>query len=110
MSFEKFRLHGKTALITGAAGLLGEEHAYALLESGSNIVITDINEEKLSLLNLKLANEFGENNIQAQVMNVSSDEDVARTAEKLKLKNIRIDILINNAAIDPKVKNENRSK
>ena len=106
MSFEKFRLHGKTALITGAAGLLGEEHAYALLESGSNIVITDINEEKLSLLNLKLANEFGENNIQAQVMNVSSDEDVARTAEKLKLKNIRIDILINNAAIDPKVKKD----
>jgi NAD(P)-dependent dehydrogenase (short-subunit alcohol dehydrogenase family) len=106
MSLEKFRLHGKTALITGAAGLLGEEHAYALLESGSNIVITDIDEEKLSLLNLKLAKEFDENNIQSQVLNVSSHEDVTRISEKLKLKNIRVDILINNAAIDPKVKKD----
>jgi len=106
MSLEKFYLHGKTALITGAAGLLGEEHAYALLESGSNIIITDIDENKLSLLNLKLTKEFGENNIQSQVMNVSSYEDVSQVSEKLKLNNMRVDILINNAAIDPKVKQD----
>lgn len=106
MSLEKFHLHGKTALITGAAGLLGEEHAYALLESGSNIIITDIDENKLSLLNLKLTKEFGENNIQSQVMNVSSYEDVSQVSEKLKLNNMRVDILINNAAIDPKVKQD----
>jgi NAD(P)-dependent dehydrogenase (short-subunit alcohol dehydrogenase family) len=106
MTLKKFQLEGKTALITGAAGLLGEEHAYSLLESGSNIVITDIDENKLFLLNSKLVREFDSNKIHSQVMNVSSHTDVSKAAEKLKLKNIRIDILINNAAIDPKVKED----
>ena len=42
MAFEKFDLTGKTALITGAAGLLGMEHAAALLESGATAVLTDM--------------------------------------------------------------------
>ena len=43
-----------TYLITGAAGLLGYEHAMALLASKSSIVITDVNKKKLDELNLKL--------------------------------------------------------
>ena len=42
-----FDLRGKVALITGAAGLLGYEHSMALLESGSSIIITDVNKKKL---------------------------------------------------------------
>ena len=37
--FGKFDLTGKTALITGGAGLLGVEHARALRESGAQVVI-----------------------------------------------------------------------
>ena len=36
-------LSNKTAIITGAAGLLGYEHAIALADAGYNIVILDIN-------------------------------------------------------------------
>ena len=43
-AYEKFDLTGRTALITGSAGLLGLEHASALLESGATVVLTDINE------------------------------------------------------------------
>ena len=50
MAFEKFNLSGKTALITGAAGLLGSEHATALLESGATVVITDISNDNLKNL------------------------------------------------------------
>ena len=42
-TFEKFRLEGITALIKVAAGFLVTEHAPALLESGSNIILTAIN-------------------------------------------------------------------
>ena len=46
--FDRFNLSGKTALITGAAGLLGVEHASALLESGAMVVLTDIREAGLA--------------------------------------------------------------
>ena len=42
-----FKLDNKTALITGAAGLLGIEHATALLECNCNLVLTDIDTKKL---------------------------------------------------------------
>ena len=35
--------NNKYAIITGAAGLLGQEHAKALLEAGFNLILTDIN-------------------------------------------------------------------
>ncbi|MDA8882539.1 SDR family oxidoreductase [Alphaproteobacteria bacterium] len=43
----KFNLSGRNALITGAAGLLGKQHAIALLEIGANVVLTDANVEGL---------------------------------------------------------------
>ena len=47
---KKYDLTGKTALITGASGLLGVEHSGALLESGASVVMTDINEKNLQIL------------------------------------------------------------
>ena len=43
----KFNLNGRNALITGAAGLLGKQHAMALLEMGACVVLTDANMEGL---------------------------------------------------------------
>jgi NAD(P)-dependent dehydrogenase (short-subunit alcohol dehydrogenase family) len=47
MALDKFLLNGKSALITGAAGMLGLEHAAALLECGATVILTDINESAL---------------------------------------------------------------
>jgi len=44
----------KFALITGAGGLLGEEHAISLLEINKNIILTDINLKKIQILKKKL--------------------------------------------------------
>ena len=41
-----FNLSGKTALITGAGGLLGPKHAEALIEYGAQVVITDHHEDR----------------------------------------------------------------
>ena len=43
MNLKKFNLNNKNALITGAGGLLGFEHACALLEIGSYVILTDQN-------------------------------------------------------------------
>ena len=44
-------------IVTGAAGLLGIEHASALLESNCNLVLTDIQFEKLLTLKKSLSSE-----------------------------------------------------
>ena len=106
MAFEKFDLTGKTALITGAAGLLGMEHAAALLESGATVVLTDIGEASLNAARSTLANNFDSAKILTYVMDVSQLEGIRTVAEQLWSANLRIDILVNNAAIDPKVKGD----
>ena len=105
-AFEKFNLTGKTALITGAAGLLGVEHAAALLESGATVVLTDIGEAGLAAARETLSQNAEASRIQTRIMNVSKPEAVRAVAESLVAAGVRIDILVNNAAIDPKVKGD----
>jgi NAD(P)-dependent dehydrogenase (short-subunit alcohol dehydrogenase family) len=104
--FERFNLTGKTALITGAAGLLGIEHAAALLESGASVVLTDIDAAGLSSAREKLLSSVESSRVVTQVMDVSQSSSIIRTAREIENKDLRIDILVNNAAIDPKVKED----
>ncbi len=106
MALEKFDLTGKTALVTGAAGLLGIEHAAALLESGAKAVLTDVNEAALQSAKTALAKDFDPRNIYCEVMDVSRLESIRPVAANLVSNGHRIDILVNNAAIDPKVKGD----
>ncbi len=99
-----FNLKGKTALITGGAGLLGMEHAAALLESGAQVVITDINAQALQTAHDKLAADWGDERVFVEEMDVTSPESIKNTMTKLEGSLGGIHILINNAAIDPKVK------
>jgi NAD(P)-dependent dehydrogenase (short-subunit alcohol dehydrogenase family) len=103
-AFKKFDLTGKTALITGAAGLLGREHAAALLESGATVVLTDISEAALDAAKTTLLREFPSGQLKTAVLDVSSPEAVSSLSAQLADMGVRIDILVNNAAIDPKVK------
>ena len=103
---EKFDLTGKAALITGGAGLLGFEHAAALLESGASVVLADIDEESLSTAAEKLLSSAESTRITTHVMDVSQPSSIKEIASKLEAKKLRIDILVNNAAIDPKMKGD----
>ncbi len=105
-AFEKFDLTGKTALITGAAGLLGVEHAAALLESGATVVLTDIGETGLASARELLLQNAEPARILTRVMDVSRPDVIKAVAEDLAASGLRVDILVNNAAIDPKVKGD----
>lgn len=98
----RFDLSSKFALITGSCGLLGQKHALALLEIGASVVLTDIDESLLikSKKSLESKNYPGE--IRYYLMDVSSEDSILNVFKNLKKNNIRIDILINNAAINPK--------
>jgi len=103
MALEKFELNGKTALITGSAGLLGVEHAAALLECGANIILTDINSSALEETKIKLSTDYDPNHIDLKLMDVTNPNSIRTVCETYTTRGVSIDILINNAAIDPKV-------
>ena len=102
----KFDLSGKAALITGAAGLLGIEHAAALIESGAKVILTDVKNEALFDAKNQLTKITQSDNIYTFVMDVSKPEEVDKVASDIRSAGMRVDILINNAAIDPKVKGD----
>jgi len=106
MAFERFNLEAKTALITGGSGLLGQEHAAALLAAGACVVLTDISIDGLDRAKEKLAKSYQPDLIITKVMDVTSSDNVCRLSEYLIDQGIRVDILVNNAAIDPKVDGE----
>jgi NAD(P)-dependent dehydrogenase (short-subunit alcohol dehydrogenase family) len=99
----KFNLEGETALITGASGLLGVEHAKALLETGATVVLTDIDKINLSKVCSDLIRTFGESSVVCKNMDVTNEKSIKTVASELAAENLSIGILINNAAIDPKV-------
>ena len=99
----RFSLADKTALITGAAGLMGFEHSAAILEAGGNVVMTDVSEVALNRVRDSLVSHFDSEKIITATMDVTNLSDIRVVEAQVKSKRLRVDILINNAAIDPKV-------
>jgi len=93
-------------VITGGAGLLGAEHAAALAEVGARVVVTDVADQALADVAARLSAEYGSDRIFARRMDVTDLTAVAAVAQELEQQG-GVDILINNAAIDPKVKSDN---
>ena len=102
-----FDLTGRVALVTGAAGLLGREHASALLDAGAVVFLADIREAEVrSAVAWLCAN--GRPRARALTMDVTNRESIARSLQDILRAEGRLDILVNNAAVDPKV-DRNRS-
>ena len=100
-----FSLESKTALVTGGAGLLGVEHSSALLESGATLVLTDVSSASLRSARDHLAQEFGnlENRLIPLELDVTEEESIREVEARLQQFGLSVDILINNAALNPKV-------
>jgi NAD(P)-dependent dehydrogenase (short-subunit alcohol dehydrogenase family) len=102
MSNDLFSLIGKTAAITGGGGLLGYQHAAAIASKGGISVLLDIQDERLQANRRLLEQEYG-SLFYAYKMDVTDTECVRTVSERIKSDVGRIDILINNAARNPKV-------
>jgi NAD(P)-dependent dehydrogenase (short-subunit alcohol dehydrogenase family) len=102
-TIKSFDITGRVAVITGGAGLLGTKHAEAIIESGGVPVLVDINgklaEEKAKEISEKYNKEaFG------CLTDITDKRSLETLKDKINRKYGRVDILINNAANDPKVK------
>ena len=97
-----FDLTGRTALITGAAGLLGIQHANALAEIGAEIVVTDVDFEAARSVAARLEDRFGAGRARPMHLDVTDPASVTAARDSVEADGA-IDVLVNNAAIDPKV-------
>jgi len=100
---DMFDLCGKLAFITGGAGLLGKKHAEAIIESNGKVIIADIDssaaEKVCNELNEKYGMGHGHTVAWFTYVDVTNKDSIEKAVEDYN----KIDILINNAAIDPKV-------
>ncbi|MGB8265775.1 MAG: SDR family oxidoreductase [Candidatus Velthaea sp.] len=96
-----FALSGRVAIITGGAGLLGTRHARAICSAGGRVVLADISDERASAEAAELRRTYGDVAWGAGV-DITSPEAVSSLADRVRDRYGRVDILINNAANNPK--------
>lgn len=92
------QLNERTAVVTGAASGIGRAMAASFLDRGMNVVLADIDEERLDNA-LQSFKESG-GNVLAVPMDVSDPEQVQALAHKTLEKFSAIHVLCNNAGID----------
>ncbi len=99
---ELFNLNGRVAVITGGAGLLGKQHARALASAGAIPVLADIpaaSPEKAASI---LAEEI-QSPVVGWKLDITDSKEIEAFRDELLSRYGKIDILINNAANNPKI-------
>lgn len=103
-AIEKFYIKDKVAVITGGAGLLGMKHAEAVIEGKGIPAIVDISGQAAESAKSRLESAYGKGcRIEGYAADITKREEMEKVAESLMGKYGRIDVLINNAANNPKV-------
>jgi NAD(P)-dependent dehydrogenase (short-subunit alcohol dehydrogenase family) len=97
MYLEKFKLSGKTAIVTGAGQGIGLACAEALAEAGARVVIADRDSAVAATARAGLKNQGYDAEI--VVMDVTDSRQVADVADQLVSQYGKVDILVNNAGI-----------
>jgi NAD(P)-dependent dehydrogenase (short-subunit alcohol dehydrogenase family) len=95
-----FSLKNKVAVVTGALGLLGKQHCYALSEVGAIVIACDLDEKESESFAFSLEGE----NMGAGV-DITTPDSIKRLKEKILKKYKKIDVLVNNAAINDMFEN-----
>lgn len=98
MDKDLFLLNGKVALVTGACGLLGREHCQALARAGANVVAGDQDNAACRELAAHLPAESA-----GVSLDVTDPASIGAALGAVLKQFGRVDILVNNAALNDKV-------
>ncbi len=97
------------SIITGASGLLGQQHAFALVEAGFNLILIDIDYFNLKKIQKKIQKKFRSQKIMSYSIDITNEQEIVKMKNYLKSKKIKISVLVNNAAMNPKMKEINKN-
>ncbi|KAK4102917.1 NAD(P)-binding protein [Parathielavia hyrcaniae] len=88
----------KTVIVTGAAGGLGKATATAFLAAGANVVICDVNPDRLASVNEEWAASYPDKFLTQQT-DVTDEAAVQKLVDSAITKFGRLDVLVNNAGV-----------
>jgi NAD(P)-dependent dehydrogenase (short-subunit alcohol dehydrogenase family) len=97
---DTFSLEGRVAVVTGALGLLGREHCRALAKHGAQVVATDLDASACESFSRELP--LGAERHVGVGADITRQEDVVALKSATLARFGRVDILVNNAAVDDK--------
>ena len=103
-----FSLQDRVAIITGGAGLLGVQHAQAIAAAGGIPVLADIRRDDAEARAADVARVSGGKALGLEC-DVTRAESVQALLDVVTTRLGRVDILVNNAANNPKVETPGRS-
>jgi 2-deoxy-D-gluconate 3-dehydrogenase len=98
--FESFRLEGRSAIVTGGAGLLGREFCRTLALASARVVLADI-DQALAESHVAQYQEGGLD-IVFYPLDVTDPRSCSAMVEFVTEQYSGVDILVNSAALDPK--------
>lgn len=100
-----FDLSGRVAIITGGTGLLGQQHAEAIAGVGGIPVLADIRLNNINTESPEWNERFGQSACAIQA-DITQPESVKELLGNVLSRFGRVDILINNAANNPKMEKQ----
>ena len=100
-----FDLTGRVGIVTGGMGLLGQQHAEAIARAGGIPILADVRVNGVDLESQAWKLRFGEQACAIQT-DITDPESVKNLLHAVLEKFGRVDILVNNAANNPKVENK----
>ncbi|MBN1447488.1 MAG: SDR family oxidoreductase [Bacteroidetes bacterium] len=101
---ELFSLNGRTAVVTGALGLIGREHCRALAAAGANVIVTDLDAKGCESFAAELSAESGRITL-GKAADITDPDAVLALFHAVIEVFGHVHILVNNAAINDMVEN-----
>lgn len=98
---ETFSLDGRPIVVTGAAGLLGRNHCFAIAEAGGVPVLFDIDAPSLSTLQRELSTRGFES--LAIVVDTTDEKSVSAASQRVRTELGPVFGIVNNVASNPQM-------
>jgi NAD(P)-dependent dehydrogenase (short-subunit alcohol dehydrogenase family) len=90
-------LEGKTCLITGGTSGIGSMTALGLAQRGARVILVGRSPERCEATVASIREEANNPAVEAVVADLSSQAEVRRLAEDVRVRTLRLDVLVNNA-------------
>ena len=107
---DRFSIRGKVCVVTGGGGLIGMKHTEAILEGEGIPVLLDIAPNGMERVKKAVTEEYGEDRtVETFVTDITDRKTLEEVRDRLLEKYGHIDVLINNAANNPKVEEASKN-